>query len=66
MKVETNNFVESWETCQRLKGSAQKLPLKPLEVAEGPWKDIKYNMIVKLPKSKVGRETYDSIFTVIN
>lgn len=66
MKAEINNFVDSCKTCQRTKGLAQKLTLKPLPVAEGPWKDITYNMIVKLPMSKIGKESYDSIFTVID
>lgn len=64
MKAEINNFVDSCETCQRSKGSPQKLPLMPLHVAEGPWKDITYDMIVKLPISRIGKESYDSIFTV--
>lgn len=66
MKAEINSFVETCETCQQSKGSAQRLPLKPLPVAEGPWKDIMYDMIVKLPASKAGKETYDSIFAVVD
>lgn len=66
MKAEINNFVESCETCQRSKGLTQKLPLKPLPIAEGPWKDITYDMIVKLPISKIRKECYDSIFTVVD
>lgn len=66
MKAEINNFVDSCETCQRSKGSTQKLSLKPLPVAEGPWKDIPYDMIVKLPASKISKESYDSIFTVVD
>lgn len=40
--------------------------MKPLEVVEGPWKDITYDMIVKLPISKIGKESYDSIFMVVD
>lgn len=66
MKAEINNFVDSCKTCQRAKGLTQKLPLKSLPVAEGPWKDITYDMIVKLPISKIGKESYNSIFTIVD
>lgn len=65
MKAEINDFVKSCETCQRSKGTGQKLPLKPLPIAAGPWKDITYKMIVKLPVSKIRKESYDSLFMVI-
>src|SRR5881394_4664334 len=62
MKAQVNRYVESCETCQRVKGRKQDIPLKPLPNPEGPWEDIAYDFIVKLPKSK----GYDSILTVVD
>lgn len=66
MKAEVNRYIDSCEVCQRSKRTKQHIPLKPLPLAEGPWKDTAYDFIVKLPRSKVGMEEYDSILTVMN
>ncbi|KAB5595388.1 Transposon Tf2-7 polyprotein [Ceratobasidium theobromae] len=62
MTREVNRYVESCEQCQRSKGARQSVPGRPLEVPNGPWEWITYDLIVKLPKSM----GYDSILVVID
>lgn len=60
-----NNYVESYDRCQRTKREARRLrgQLLPLPAAEGPWTDITYDLIVGLPKTKNG---HDSILNVVD
>ena len=62
MKAQVNRYVDSCETCQRSKGHKQPTLLKSLPIPKGPWEDIAYDFIVKLPISN----GYDSILTVID
>lgn len=63
MKSWIGKFVETCETCQRIRHAPGKeLPLQPLEVPGRPFQFISYDMIVKLPKSK----GFDSILVVID
>ena len=62
MKAEVNSYVATCPHCQQTKGHKTPTPAKPLEVPEGPWTDITYDMIVKLPKS----QGYDSILVVVD
>ena len=62
MKAEVNSFVGTCPCCQQTKGSLQLTPLKPLPIPNGPWEDIAYDMIIKLPKS----QGYDSILVVVD
>ncbi|KAF8684225.1 Chromo (CHRromatin Organization MOdifier) domain [Rhizoctonia solani] len=62
MKFQVNCYVESCEICQRSKGHAHNYALNPLSVPAGPWEDISYDFIVKLPKCK----EYDSILVVVD
>ncbi|QRV73871.1 Retrotransposable element Tf2 protein [Ceratobasidium sp. AG-Ba] len=52
MKFQVHRYVDSCEVCQRSKGHEKDNALKPLPVPAGPWEDISYDFIVKLPKSK--------------
>lgn len=60
-----NNYVDSCDRCQRTKREAGELSgkLEPLPAPEGPWTDITYDLIVKLPKTKNGK---DSILNVVD
>lgn len=64
VKVYVNKYVEGCDTCQHNKNRHAALhgKLQPLAVPEGPWTNISYDMIVKLPKSK----GFDSIFVVVD
>jgi hypothetical protein len=63
MKGWIGRFVETCETCQRVRQTPGKeLPLQPLEVPNRPFQHISYDMIVKLPKSN----GFDSILVVID
>ena len=62
MKAQVNRYVDSCQTCQRSKGHKQSNPLLPLPIPKGPWEDIAYDFIVKLPIS----DGFDSILTVID
>ncbi|CCO34997.1 Retrotransposable element Tf2 155 kDa protein type 2 [Rhizoctonia solani AG-1 IB] len=52
MKFQVNRYVESCEICQRNKGHVQHFALKLLSVPAGPWEDVSYDFIVKLPKCR--------------
>lgn len=59
MKNYVNRYVDGCDTCQRNKPSHHK-PfglLKPLSVPEGPWQDVSYDLIVKLPVTQAGNDT---------
>ncbi|QRV99683.1 Retrotransposable element Tf2 protein [Ceratobasidium sp. AG-Ba] len=62
MKYQVNRYVDSCEICQRSKGHEKHYALKPLPVPNGPWEDISYDFIVKLPKSR----GFDSILTGVD
>jgi len=62
MKAQVNRYVDSCQVCQRSKGHKQQASVKPLPIPNGPWEDIAYDMIVKLPLS----EGYDSILVVVD
>ncbi|CCO34988.1 Retrotransposable element Tf2 155 kDa protein type 3 [Rhizoctonia solani AG-1 IB] len=62
MKFQVNCYVESCEICQRNKGHVQHFALKLLSVPAGPWEDVSYDFIVKLPKCKGN----DSILVVVD
>ncbi|CCO35894.1 Retrotransposable element Tf2 155 kDa protein type 3 [Rhizoctonia solani AG-1 IB] len=52
MKFLVNCYVESRGICQRNKGHVQHFALKSLSVPAGPWEDVSYDFIVKLPKCR--------------
>lgn len=59
MKAYVNRYIESCDTCQRNKSHHAK-PfgfLKNLSVPTGPWQDVSYDFIVKLPKTPSGNDT---------
>ncbi|CCO34604.1 Retrotransposable element Tf2 155 kDa protein type 1 [Rhizoctonia solani AG-1 IB] len=62
MKFQVNHYVESCEICQRNKGHVQHFALKSLSVPAGPWEDVSYDFIVKLPKCRGN----DSILVVVD
>uniref|UniRef100_A0A183CPZ9 RNA-directed DNA polymerase n=1 Tax=Globodera pallida TaxID=36090 RepID=A0A183CPZ9_GLOPA len=62
MKFQVNRYVDSCEICQRSKGTERHAPLQPLPIPDGPWEEISYDFIVKLPKSK----GFDSILVVVD
>ncbi|CCO30457.1 Retrotransposable element Tf2 155 kDa protein type 1 [Rhizoctonia solani AG-1 IB] len=62
MKFQVNCYVESSEICQRNKEHVQHFALKPLSVPAGPWEDVSYDFIVKLPKCRGN----DSILIVVD
>ncbi|KAB5587886.1 Retrotransposable element Tf2 [Ceratobasidium theobromae] len=62
MKAEVGRYVDTCPTCQHTKGQKIKTPLKAMDVPMGPWEDITYDMIVKLPKSN----GWDSILVVVD
>ncbi|CEL62768.1 hypothetical protein RSOLAG1IB_05127 [Rhizoctonia solani AG-1 IB] len=62
MKFQVNRYVESCEICQRNKGHVQHFALKSLSVPAGPWEDVSYDFIVKLPKCSGN----DSILVVVD
>jgi hypothetical protein len=62
MKFQVNCYVESCEICQRNKGHVQHFALKLLSVPAGPWEDVSYDFIVKLPNCRGN----DSILVVVD
>lgn len=53
-------YVDGCDTCQRNKVTrGQPVPAQPLNTPEGPWEEVEYDMIVKLPVSN----RFDSILT---
>ncbi|CCO33420.1 Retrotransposable element Tf2 155 kDa protein type 3 [Rhizoctonia solani AG-1 IB] len=62
MKFQVNCYVKSCEICQRNKGHVQHFALKLLSVPAGPWEDVSYDFIVKLPKCRGN----DSILVVVD
>ncbi|CCO34382.1 Retrotransposable element Tf2 155 kDa protein type 2 [Rhizoctonia solani AG-1 IB] len=62
MKFQVNCYVELCEICQRNKGHVQHFALKLLSVPAGPWEDVSYDFIVKLPKCRGN----DSILVVVD
>ncbi|KAJ1299605.1 hypothetical protein OPQ81_003785 [Rhizoctonia solani] len=62
MKFQVNRYVDSYEICQRSKGHEKHHALKRLSVPSGPWEDISYDFIVKLPKC----QGYDSVLVVVH
>src|SRR4051812_9929617 len=47
-----HRYVDGCDTCQRNKvARAQPVPAQPLHTPEGPWEEVEYDMIVKLPVS---------------
>jgi hypothetical protein len=50
MRAKVFNYVETCETCQRIKRSrSNPIPVEPLEVPTRPWQHLSYDMIVGLP-----------------
>ncbi|CCO30461.1 Retrotransposable element Tf2 155 kDa protein type 1 [Rhizoctonia solani AG-1 IB] len=62
MKFQVNRYVESCEISQRNTGHVQHFALKLLSVPAGPWEDVSYDFIVKLPKCRGN----DSILMVVD
>jgi hypothetical protein len=62
LKSTVNKYVDSCKQCQRAKGTKTRVPLKPLEIPKGPWEEIAYDFITKLPKSQGS----DSILVVVD
>ncbi|KAJ1307571.1 hypothetical protein OPQ81_001668 [Rhizoctonia solani] len=62
MKFQVNCYVDSCEICQRSKWHEKHYALKPFSVPSGPWEDISYDFIVKLPKC----QGYDSVLVVVD
>jgi hypothetical protein len=62
MKFQVNHYVDSCEIRQRSKGHEKHASLQLLSIHNGPWEEISYNFIVKLPKSK----SNDSILVVVD
>lgn len=63
-KAYVNQYVDGCDSCLRIKSSTQKPfgTLQPLPIPAGPWTDISYDLITKLPTSN----GYDSILTVVD
>ncbi|KAJ1306587.1 hypothetical protein OPQ81_007587 [Rhizoctonia solani] len=62
MKFQVNRYLDSCEICQRSKGHEKHYALKPLSVPSGPWEDISYDFIVKLPKC----QGHDSVLVIVH
>jgi hypothetical protein len=62
MNFQVNRYVDSCKICQRSKGHEKHCSLQLLGIPNGPWEEISYNFIVKLPKSKGN----DSILVVVD
>ncbi|CAI7899456.1 unnamed protein product, partial [Closterium sp. NIES-53] len=65
MAVDVQQFVTSYDTCQRMKSSKQKKAglLQPLPVPEQPWQVVSLDFITGLPSTSRG---HDSILVVID
>ncbi|CAI7777905.1 unnamed protein product, partial [Closterium sp. NIES-54] len=65
MAADVQQFVTSWDTCQRMKSSKQKKAglLQPLPVPEQPWQVVSLDFITGLPSTSRG---HDSILVVID
>lgn len=63
MKAWFNHYVETCETCQRIRApKGENILVQPLPIPTKPFEHISYDMIVKLPKSS----GFDSILVVID
>jgi hypothetical protein len=62
MKFQVNHNIDSCEICQRSKGHEKHASLQLLSIPNGPWEEISYHFIIKLPKSKGN----DSILVVVD
>jgi hypothetical protein len=64
MKSYVNKYVDGCDSCLRVKSSSLKPygGLEPFPIPAGPWTDISYDLITKLPLSN-GK---DSILTVVD
>jgi hypothetical protein len=62
MMFQVNHYEDSCEICQRSKGHEKHSSLQLLSIPNGPWEEISYDFIVKLPKSKGN----DSILVVVD
>lgn len=60
MAFQLNHYM--CEICQRSKGHLDHFSLQPLPMPCGPWEDISYNFIIKLPLS----HGMDSILVVVD
>ncbi|KIO17550.1 hypothetical protein M407DRAFT_84869, partial [Tulasnella calospora MUT 4182] len=57
-KAYVNRYVDGCDTCQRNKPQHRSTGLlKPLPVPTGPWQDLSYDFITKLPKTRQGNDT---------
>ncbi|KAG8929440.1 hypothetical protein FRC01_004339 [Tulasnella sp. 417] len=59
MKKYVNQYVDGCDSCQGNKPHYTKPVglLKPLPVPTGPWQDVSYDFITKLPKTRNGNDT---------
>jgi hypothetical protein len=59
-----NSYIDGCDLCQRTKTrtTVARGPLMPLEIPQGPWQSISYDLIVRLPDSN----GYDSILNVVD
>ncbi|KAG9017981.1 hypothetical protein FRB90_012756 [Tulasnella sp. 427] len=59
LKGYVNRYVEACDACQRNKPHYAKPIglLKPLPIPKGPWQDVSYDFITKLPKTQEGNDT---------
>jgi hypothetical protein len=62
MRFQVNCYMDSCEICQRSKGHEKRSSLQLLGMPNGPWEEISYDFIVRLPKSKGN----DSILVVVD
>jgi hypothetical protein len=62
MRFQVNRYVDSCKIFQRSKGHERHSSLQLLGIPNGPWEEISYDFIVKLPKSKGN----DSILVVVD
>lgn len=64
MKLFVNRFVDTCDSCQRVKTQPGKPfgSLQPLPIPAGPWTDLSYDLITGLPLS----EGMDSILVIVD
>jgi hypothetical protein len=62
MRFQVNHYVDSCKICQGSKGHVKHASHQLLRIPNGPWEEISYDFIVKLPKSRCN----DSILVVVD
>src|SRR5436190_17176129 len=62
LKAQVNSYVDQCTTCAQAKSILNTTTPKDIELPKGPWKQINYDFIVKLPPS----EGYDSILVIVD